>query len=81
MLRKRIPLNRLPNFELRSIRRLSDDDLIEALASWKPESPHRKRAEFELRRREGRTARLALIIAFASLIASIAGIVVSHRWT
>lgn len=71
-LRSRVSPNQMPNSKLETLQRLSTDDLMQWTAGWKKGSDSRLRGEYEIRRREGFTARLALTIAFLSLVVSIA---------
>ncbi len=70
--RGRVHLGQLPDASLSTLKRLSTDDLTSWTAGWRQGTDLRMRGEMELRRREGFTARLALVIAFLSLMVSIA---------
>lgn len=63
----------MPNMEPETIRLLKDGELYHLLADHTPQSAPHIAGQAELRRRENRTARLALWISFASLLVSLAG--------
>ncbi len=68
----------LPTVTLRHLRLLSDDDLLIVTAGWMVGSAQRMACDAEIKRREGRTARLALAISFLSLVVSIAASFARH---
>lgn len=73
-LRRRLkPLSpsQLPSLGLRTFRQVSDDDLLELAAGWAPGTKQRLWCDTEIKRREGRTARLALAISVLSLAVTI----------
>ena len=69
-----IDYTQMPNMRPETIARLSDHDLFRLIADHQSHNAVHIAGQAELRRRENRTARLALIIAFASLITSIVGV-------
>lgn len=64
----------MPGWTERTVRGLSLQDLLSEMAGFATNTYPYKLCEVELRRREGATARLALGIAFASLIVSIVAV-------
>ena len=62
----------MPDSGVSTLRRLPTDDLMIWTAGWQVGTVNRIRGEYEIRRREGFTARLAIAIAFLSLVVSIA---------
>lgn len=68
--RRYLDPDKMPDYSLHCLRRLSDDDLIQVTCGWAEGTPQKRLAEFEIKRREGRTARLAVAIAFLSLVVS-----------
>ena len=69
-----IEYRQMPNTKPETIARLSDRDLYQLLADHVSNSSTHIAGQAELRRRENYTARLALWIAFGSLVVSIVGV-------
>jgi hypothetical protein len=69
-----VDYQQMPNMKPATIARLSDRDLYQLLADHASNSSTHIAGQAELRRRENRTARLALWIAFGSLVVSIVGL-------
>lgn len=69
--------NHMPDMSSRSMRLLVDDDLMRVTSGWTIGSAKRLIGEFEIERRKGRTARLALVISFLSLVVAAS----SFAWT
>ena len=63
--------SRLPSLDLRTLRQVSDEDLLELAAGYATGTKQRLWCDSEIRRRENRTARLALTISVLSLIVTI----------
>ena len=66
-----LSIHQLPSLRTRHLRQISDDDLFQLAAGYAPNSKERLACDAELKRREGRTARLALAISVLSLVVSI----------
>lgn len=70
-----ISYHQLPSVTLRNLRLLPDDELLHLAQSRGLGSVERLTCDVEIKRREGRTARLALAISFLSLVVSVASAV------
>lgn len=68
-------LEQLPDWQPQNLRCLSDYDLFRFIAGYESKTGPHMAGLAELRRRENSTARWALAIAFLSLVASVAAIV------
>jgi len=64
----------MPNNDLRTLKRLNDNDLIQWLSGWKPDSENRIKGEWELWRRK---TKWTAYRAWLSIVLSSVAIVVS----
>ena len=71
LFREKLNLTNLPDHSVKTIRRLSDEDLHQYISGWSLGSELRIRGEVELRRRENWVARWALGVSMVALIVSI----------
>lgn len=73
------PRDGIPAINVFTVRALTDQDLLSLASEFGAHAEPGSICGFEVRRREGRTARLALAISFGSLLVSIIALGVGVR--
>lgn len=69
-------LDQMPVFDRSTIKRLSDEELLQFISGWGEQFWQHRLGQMELRRREQSTARWALGISFLSLVVAVVALLV-----